>query len=77
MKTIGYLRVSSQTQDLEKNKAEILMFANEKELGQVIWVEEIVSGRVSWRKRKIGSVLSSLEAGDHIVVSELSRLGRS
>lgn len=77
MKTIGYLRVSSQTQDLEKNKAEILVFANEKELGQVIWVEEIVSGRVSWRKRKIGEVLNSLEAGDHIIVSELSRLGRS
>jgi DNA invertase Pin-like site-specific DNA recombinase len=77
MKTIGYLRVSSETQDLEKNKAEILVFANDKELGQVSWVEEIVSGRVSWRKRKIGEVLSSLEAGDHLIVSELSRLGRS
>jgi DNA invertase Pin-like site-specific DNA recombinase len=77
MKTIGYLRVSSETQDIEKNKAEILVFANDKELGQVIWVEEIVSGRVSWRKRKIGEVLFRLEAGDHQIVSELSRLGRS
>ena len=77
MKTVGYLRVSSDTQDIEKNKAEILVFANNKKLGQVIWVEEIVSGKVSWRKRKIGGVISDLQAGDHLVVSELSRLGRS
>ena len=77
MKTVGYLRVSSDTQDIEKNKAEILVFANNKKLGQVIWVKEIVSGKVSWRKRKIGGVISDLQAGDHLVVSELSRLGRS
>ena len=77
MKTIGYLRVSSETQDIEKNKADILLFANEKQLGQVIWVSEIASGRVSWRKRRIGEVIDNLQAGDHIIVSELSRLGRS
>ena len=77
MKTIGYLRVSSDTQDIDKNKAEILVFANNKKLGQVTWVEEIVSGRVSWRKRLIGGVISDLQAGDHIILSELSRLGRS
>ncbi len=77
MKTIGYLRVSSDTQDIDKNKAEILVFANNKKLGQVTWVEEIVSGRVSWRKRLIGGVISDLQAGDHIIISELSRLGRS
>ena len=77
MKTIGYLRVSSETQNIEKNKTEILRFANEKKLGPVIWIEEIVSGRVSWRKRKIGGVINDLQAGDHLIVSELSRLGRS
>ncbi len=77
MKTIGYLRVSSENQDIEKNKAEILRFANEKKLEQVIWVSEIVSGKVSWRQRKIGGVISDLQAGDYLVVSELSRLGRS
>ena len=30
-KVIGYLRVSTQDQDLEKNKAEILTFANEQD----------------------------------------------
>ena len=33
-KTIGYLRVSTQEQDLEKNKADILTLANNKNLGK-------------------------------------------
>jgi DNA invertase Pin-like site-specific DNA recombinase len=46
-------------------------------LRQVEWVEEHVSGSVSWRKRGISRVLDELQAGDTLVVSELSRLGRS
>jgi len=76
-KTIAYLRVSTDEQDLKKNRADILHLANEKNLGRVHWVEETVSGQVSWRKRKIAQVLETLQAGDNLVVSELSRLGRS
>ncbi len=32
-KTIGYLRVSTAEQDLDKNKSDILLLANEKHLG--------------------------------------------
>lgn len=76
-RTIAYLRVSTTDQDLEKNKFEILKLANDKGLGQVQWVEETVSGRVSWRKRKIADIFAQLQSGDNIIVSELSRLGRS
>lgn len=75
--TIGYLRVSTDEQDLSKNKADILTLANDKNLGKVEFIEERVSGKIHWKKRKIGEVLESLKAGDNIVVSELSRLGRS
>jgi len=76
-KTIAYLRVSTSDQDLEKNKYDILQLANEKYLGQVEWVGETVSGRVSWRKRELANVLERLQTGDNLIVSELSRLGRS
>jgi DNA invertase Pin-like site-specific DNA recombinase len=76
-KTIGYLRVSTFNQELEKNKADILSLANNFDLGKVNFVEEVVSGKVSWRKRKIAEILDDLKAGDSIIVSELSRLGRS
>ena len=76
-KTIAYLRVSTIDQDIEKNKAAILSLANTKVLGHVRFVEEKVSGKVSWRKRKIAEVLDTAQKGDNIIVSELSRLGRS
>lgn len=76
-RTIGYLRVSTSEQDIEKNKYDILQLANEKRLGQVEWIEETVSGRVAWRERLIADVLEELQAEDSLVVSELSRLGRS
>lgn len=76
-RTVAYLRVSTSDQDLEKNKADILHFANDKKLGHVEWVEETASGRVAWRKRALGQLLDELETGDNLVVSELSRLGRS
>jgi DNA invertase Pin-like site-specific DNA recombinase len=76
-KTIAYLRVSTIDQDIEKNKAAILALANSKVLGHVQFVEEKVSGKISWKKRKIADILEISKQGDNIIVSELSRLGRS
>jgi DNA invertase Pin-like site-specific DNA recombinase len=39
--------------------------------------EEKISGKVSWRKRKIAEILETSQKDDNIIVSELSRLGRS
>src|SRR5258707_5777231 len=76
-KTRAYLRVSTDEQDLRKNRSDILHLANEKNLGKVIWVEETISGRISWKKRKIAQVIEEMGEGDTLIVSELSRLGRS
>jgi DNA invertase Pin-like site-specific DNA recombinase len=76
-RTVGYLRVSTIDQDLEKNKADILHLANEKNFGKVQWVEEKVSGRVSWKQRKIKQTIDELQEGDRLIVPELSRFGRS
>src|SRR4051812_46865613 len=76
-KTIGYLRVSTGEQELEKNKADILRLANQEDLGRVQFVEEKVSGKVAWRQRRIAEVLDSLQTKDNVIVSELSRLGRN
>lgn len=76
-KTIAYLRVSTVDQNIDKNKADILLLANSLHLGHVQFVEEKVSGKISWRKRKVETILESCQDGDIIIVSELSRLGRS
>ena len=76
-RTVGYLRVSTIDQDTEKNKAEILDLANEKQFGHVKFVEEKVSGKKSWKERKIKGIIDDLGEGDRLIVPELSRLGRS
>ena len=70
-------RVSTIDQDTEKNRAAILALANHKRLGHVEFVGERVSGTVSWRSRRIAAILAEADKGDTVIVSELSRLGRS
>jgi DNA invertase Pin-like site-specific DNA recombinase len=76
-RTVAYLRVSTDGQDLEKNKADILHLANGKDMGKVEFIEEKVSGKVSWKERKIKAIIDKLQKNDNLIVPELSRLGRS
>lgn len=76
-RVVGYLRVSTINQDLEKNKADILTYVNDHKLGNVDFVQEVVSGKASWKRRRIKEVIDRLGKDDWIIVAELSRLGRS
>ena len=77
MTTYSYLRVSTLEQDTEKNKLEILKFANSKKLGNVEFVEEQISGKSNFKKRQLGALLEKMKKGDVLVVPELSRIARS
>lgn len=77
IKTIAYIRVSTTDQDVEKNKSELLLLAHRNNMGNVEFVEEIISGKVNWHKRKIAEIINTLQRGDNLLISELSRLGRS
>lgn len=73
----GYLRVSTDRQTSENQHFEILKFADEKKLPIDEWVQETVSGAKKITERQLGTLIDRLEAGDILVVTELSRLGRS
>ena len=77
MKTLAYIRVSTDKQDVENQKLEILQMANAQALGPVTFLEEVVSGRKPWRERELGPAFDELKKGDAVIVAELSRLGRS
>lgn len=76
MATFSYLRVSTVDQDTEKNKLEILKFANSKKLGNVEFVEEQISGKANFKKRELGALLNKMQKGDFLIVPELSRIYR-
>lgn len=68
----GYIRVSTEEQNLENQKKAIReKFTVDK------WVEEKRSGTVDYRKRNLGGLIDKLQPGDVLVMTELSRLGRS
>lgn len=76
-KTIAYLRASTDKQDLNNQKLEILEFARQKDLKIDAFVEITVSSRKTSKQRRIDEVLERLGDSDTLVVTELSRLGRS
>lgn len=75
-KVIGYLRVSTGEQELANQRLGILELAN-RHSWKVTFIEETVSGMTSYKDRKLGVVAEELNRGDILIVSELSRLGRS
>ena len=77
MNTVAYLRVSKDTQDVKNQKLAILEFAQRDKIEVNDYVEITVSSRKSTKERKIDLLLEKLETGDMLIVSELSRMGRS
>lgn len=72
-----YLRVSSDDQSCENQKQGILKFCEYKgfKINKEIR-EEGVSGKISYKQRKLGKLIKQLKKGDILIVSELSRLSR-
>jgi len=76
-KIVAYLRASTDKQDLSHQKLEILEFARCRDLHVDEYLELTVSSRKTSKQRRIDELVQMLEATDTLIVTELSRLGRS
>jgi DNA invertase Pin-like site-specific DNA recombinase len=76
-KIVAYLRVSTDKQDLNHQKLELLEFARKKSLSIDEFVEITISSRMTSKQRRIDELLERLNQADTLIVTELSRLGRS
>lgn len=77
MTTLAYLRVSKDSQDVRNQRLAILEFAQREQVALSDFLEVTASARRSPKARQLDVVLTRLAAGDTLVVSEISRLGRS
>lgn len=77
MLTLSYIRVSTDEQDLSKQKHLLLEYAQQQKLIIDDFIEIEVSSRKTPQERRIIELLDLLKAGDHLLVAELSRLGRN
>ena len=77
MKTVAYLRVSTPQQDVSSQRLAILEYARKHDLHIDDFIEATASGQASEKRRRLDELTNALQPGDRLVVSELSRLGRS
>ena len=76
-KTYAYLRTSTDKQDLNNQKLEILEYARRHDLKVDAFVEIAISSRKTTKQRRIDELMAKIQTADTLIVSELSRLGRS
>lgn len=77
MANYAYLRVSSDSQDVTNQKHGIYEYTNKVGIGNLAFIEDVVTGKKKWRERKLGSIIDGMESGDCIVFAEVSRIARS
>lgn len=76
-KIIAYIRASTDKQDVNNQKLEILEYARNKKLHINDFIEITISSRKTTKQRRIDELVEKLQTSDTLVVTELSRLGRS
>lgn len=77
VKIIAYIRASTDRQDLNNQKLEIFEFAKKNKLEVDDFIQMTISSRKTSKERRIDEMLSVLNGADTLIVTELSRLGRS
>ena len=76
-KTIAYIRASTDKQDLNNQKLEIFEYARKNQLEVDDFIQITISSRRTSKDRRIDEMVAALNGADTLLVTELSRLGRS
>jgi DNA invertase Pin-like site-specific DNA recombinase len=70
--------VSTDRQDVDNQKHGILEYCNDRHLAGLEYVRDGASGKVKWRDRQLGQLLTAVcQPGDTVVFAEISRMARS
>ena len=73
----AYIRVSTDHQNIENQKHEIIIYAKKHNIHIDKWIAETISSRKTLTERKLGRLIKLLKKGDVLIATELSRLGRN
>jgi len=76
-KTIAYIRISTSSQDIKNQKLELYEYARKHDIEIDQFIEVESSSKNSTKNRRIEELLENFEETDTLIITELSRLGRS
>lgn len=77
MKTIAYLRISTNKQDEASQREIVAQWCASNGRSITAYATDQASGALPWQERALSFALRDCTAGDTIVVSEISRIARS
>jgi len=77
IKTYIYLRVSTDQQDADAQMLGITNYCEKNQITQMSIFKDTKSGAISWTQRELMQIIKNSNEGDRLIVSELSRIGRS
>jgi DNA invertase Pin-like site-specific DNA recombinase len=77
LSVLGYVRISTDQQDLQKQRHLLLEYAHKHKIIINDFIEAEISSRKDQKGRKIEELLNRLTKKDILIVAELSRLGRN
>ncbi len=77
METYAYIRVSTERQDLENQQYGVAEWCKSRGITLTEVFRDEVSGKKSWRERRLADLIGGMKKGDALIVPELSRISRS
>lgn len=73
----AYTRVSTEHQNTDTQRYEIKKYCDIRKIHVNEWIDESISGTKEIAQRKLQKIVMEGKAGDKIICTEVSRLGRS
>ena len=73
----AYIRVSTEHQTTDTQRYEIQKYCSVMDINVDEWIDESISGTKEIAQRKLQKIIRDGKAGDKIICTEVSRLGRS
>ena len=76
-KTIAYIRASTDKQEVNNQRLEILEYARKRDLKVDDFIQVTMSSKRTTKQRRIDEMMEKLDGSGILIATELSRLGRS
>ena len=76
-KTIAYIRASTDKQEVDNQRLEILEYARKHDLKIDDFIQVTMSSKRTTKQRRIDEMMERLDGSGILIATELSRLGRS
>lgn len=77
MTNYAYIRISTAHQSPKAQRFGVLDYCNKQGLSNVKITIDTCTGAIRPEKRKLGKIIDDMKAGDNLIITEVSRLGRS